>query len=61
MPESKDESLNKGNISVQALNDFSSTFDAIGHPILVHRLHTDLVFADTVLQWFSSYLTDCTH
>ena len=29
--------------------------------ILVHRLHTDLGFTDTVLQWFSSYLTDRTH
>ena len=36
--------------------DFSSAFDTIDHPILVHRLHTD-----TVLQWFSSYLTDRTH
>ena len=51
----------KGNISVLALLDFSSAFDAINHPILVHRLHTDFGFADTVLQWFSSYLTDRTH
>ena len=50
-------SLNKG-ISVLALPDFSSAFD---HPILVHRLHTDFGFTDTVLQWFSSYLTDRTH
>ena len=42
-------SLNKGNISVLALLDFSSAFDAIDHPILVHRLHTDLGFTDTVL------------
>ena len=54
-------SLNKGNISVQALLDFSSTFDTIDHPILVHRLHTDFGFTDAVLQWFSSYLTDRTH
>ena len=51
-------SLNKGNISVLALLDFSSAFDTIDHPILVHRLHTDFGFTDTVLQWFSSYLTD---
>ena len=31
------------------------------HPILVHRLHTDFGFTDTVLQLFSSYLTDRTH
>ena len=54
-------SLNKGNISVLALLDFSSAFDTIDHTILVHRLHTDFGFTDAVLQWFSSYLTDRTH
>ena len=54
-------SHNKGNISVLALLDFSSAFDTIDHPILVHRLHTDFGFTDTVLQWSSSYLTDQTH
>ena len=54
-------SLNKGNMSVLALLDFSSAFDTIDHPIHVHRLHTDFGFTDTVLQWFSSYLTDRTH
>ena len=54
-------SLNKGNISVLALLDISSAVDTIDHTILVHRLHTDFGFTDTVLQWFSSYLTDRTH
>ena len=54
-------SLNKGNISVLALLDFSSAFDTIDHCLLVHCLHTDFGFTDTVLQWFSSYLTDRTH
>ena len=54
-------SLNKGNVSVLALLDFSSVFDTIDHPILVHRHQTDLGFNDAVLQWFSSYLTDRTH
>ena len=54
-------SLDKGNISVLVLLDFSSAFDTIDHPILVHRLHTDFGFTNTVLQWFSSYLTDRTH
>ena len=41
---------------------FSSAFDSIDHPILVHHLHTDFgYFTDTVLQSFSSYLTDSTH
>ena len=43
-------SLNKGNMSVLALLDFSSAFDTIDHPILVHRLHADLGFTDSVLQ-----------
>ena len=54
-------SLSKGNISVLALRDFSSAFDTIDHPILVHRLHTDFGLTDTVLQWFSSNMTDRTH
>ena len=54
-------STNKGNISVLTLLDFSSAFDIIDHPILVHRLHTDFGFTDAVLQWFSSYMTDRTH
>ena len=54
-------SPNKGSISVLALIDFSMAFDTIDHPILVHRLHTDLGFTDSALQWFSSYLTDRTH
>ena len=54
-------SFNKGNISVLALLDFSYAVDTIDYPILVHRLHTDLGFTNTVLQWFSSYLTDRTH
>ena len=54
-------SLNKGNISVLALLDFSSAFDTIDHPFLVHCLHTDFGFTDTVLQCFSSYLTNRTH
>ena len=41
--------------------DFSSAFDTIDHPILIHLLHTDFGFTDTILQWFSYYLTDRTH
>ena len=54
-------SLIKGNKSVLALHDFSSAFDTIDHPILVHRVHADFGFTDAVLQWFSSFLTDRTH
>ena len=49
--------LTNGNISVLALIDFSSAFDTIDHPIPIHRLHTDIGFTDTVLQWSLSHLT----
>ena len=48
-------------MSVLALLDFSSAVDTIDYSILVHRLHADFGFTDTVHQWFSSYLTDRTH
>ena len=51
-------SHDKSNISVLALLDFSSAFDTIDHSILVHRLHTDFGLTNSVLQWFSSFLTD---
>ena len=54
-------SLNKGNISVLALLDFSSAFNTIDYPILAHRLHADFGSTDAVLQWSSSYVTDHTH
>ena len=54
-------SLSKCSMSVLDLLEFSSAFDTIDHPILVHCLHTDIGFTDTVLQWFSSYLSDRTH
>ena len=54
-------SLSKRNISVLALLDFSSAFDTIDHPILVHRLHTDYGSTDAVFQWSSSYLNNRTH
>ena len=54
-------SLNKGNISLPALLDFSSAFDTTDHCIHVHCLHTDLGFSDTVLQWILFHLTDRTH
>ena len=53
-------SPSRGNISVLALFDFSSAFDTIDHPILVHRLHTDFVLLIFFLR-SSSYLIDRTH
>ena len=48
-------------MSVLVLLDIYSAFDKIDYSILVHHLHTDYGFTDTVLQWFTSYLTDRTH
>ena len=45
-------SINKGNISVLVMLDFSSAFDTIDHHILAHRLHTDFGFTNSVLQLF---------
>ena len=53
-------SLIKGNISVLALLDLSSAFGTIDHTNLAHHLHTNFGFTDSVLEWFSSYLTDRT-
>ena len=48
-------------MSALSLLDFSSTFDTIDHSTHVHRHHTEFGSTDTVLQWFSSYLTDRRH
>ena len=46
-------------MSILALLDFSSVFDTSDQSILVHHLHIDFEFTDTVFQWFSSYVTGC--
>ena len=51
-------SLSKGSMSALALLDFSSAFDTMNHPILVHRLHTDFGITDSP-SIVSSYLTNC--
>ena len=53
-------SHNKGNMSILALLVLSSALQTVDHPILAHHHHTDFGFTDTVHQWFSFYLTDCT-
>ena len=47
-------------MSILALLDFSLAFDTIDHSILVHHLHIDFVFTDTVLECFSTYLSEQT-
>ena len=53
-------SLNKGNISLLPLLDFSSAFHTIDCFILVHHHHADFGFTGTAIHWFLSYLTGCT-
>ena len=47
-------------MSIAVYLDFSSAFDTIDHSIPIHFLHNNCGFTATVLQWFSSYLTDRT-
>ena len=54
-------SINKEKIPMITLIDFSSAFGTIDHSILVLSLHGDFGFNNTVLQWFTPYLTDSTH
>ena len=48
-------------LSIAVATLSTKSVNTIGHPILVHRPHTDIEFTDSVLQWFSSYFTDRIH
>jgi len=45
-------------ISVTALLDLSAAFDTLDHTILLKRLEVTFGVRGTVLQWFSSYVSD---
>ena len=46
---------------VLVLLDFSATYDTVEHGIMLTRLASRYGFSDSVLKWFSSYLSNRTH
>ena len=53
------DSLNKRQVSILLLIDFSKAFDMVEHDILIDKLH-NYGIRGTTLQWFKSYLSDRT-
>ena len=49
-----------GMSAFMSLLDLSAAFDTINHAILLSRLNNSFGVSDTVLAWFSSYLSDRT-
>ena len=52
--------VDKGRIVLMALLYLSAAFDTVDHQILLERLQTDFGIKHNALNWFKSYLTDCT-
>lgn len=53
-------SQDKGNVCLLSFLDLSSAFDSVNHLTLLRRLQISFGFCDSVLAWFSSFLTNRT-
>jgi len=52
--------VDSGDNALLVLLDLSAAFDVIDHNLLLSRLHSDIHLTNSVLYWFSSYLSDRT-
>ena len=52
--------IDAGKVSVLVLLDLSSVFDMVDHEILLEVLQNRFGVQDHALNWFKSYLSDCT-
>jgi len=49
--------LDTGDVAVLTLLALSAAFDAVDHDTLLRRLKTSYGIGDSVLEWFTSYLS----